>query len=133
LLRAQEKIKRRPAKWDEQIERLILQIEDLNDQMAAFGMPEESRADARELRAKYAPPEEEEGDPEDKRKDDDGIETLDEKCEEGGEGGENEKGEEGEKGEEEDAVEGSDAKADESTLGGADGLAEAADGEDNPQ
>jgi hypothetical protein len=56
-LRAREKMRRRPAKWEEQIERLILQLEELNDQMVAFGMPEDQLADVQELRTKYLPKE----------------------------------------------------------------------------
>jgi hypothetical protein len=58
LLRAQEKTRRRPVKWAEQIDRLILEIEDLNDQMEAFGMPSEALANIEELRAKYGTSEE---------------------------------------------------------------------------
>jgi hypothetical protein len=57
-LRAREKTRRRPAKWEDQIDRLLLQLEELNDQMAAFGMPEDQLADVQELRAKYLPREE---------------------------------------------------------------------------
>jgi hypothetical protein len=60
LTRADEKTKRKPGKWRDQIARLLLEIEELNARTIDLGMPEENIVDVAALRAKFQPGEEEE-------------------------------------------------------------------------
>jgi hypothetical protein len=68
--RADEKSKRKPAKWREQIDRLLLEIEDLNERMNDLAMPEEQLVDIDALRTRFQPSEEEEQDDGGEKRDD---------------------------------------------------------------
>jgi hypothetical protein len=60
LTRADEKAKHKPGKWREQINRLLLEIEDLNERTIELPMPEEYIIDVNALRAGPKPSEEKE-------------------------------------------------------------------------
>jgi hypothetical protein len=62
LTRADEKTKRKPGKWREQIDRLLLEIDDLNERMTDLAMPDEQLVDVARLRARFQPADEEQDD-----------------------------------------------------------------------
>lgn len=64
LTRVNEKSKRRPGKWSAEIDRILTQIEDLNQRMSELGMSEDQMADIESLREKYMDNGEEEPSPE---------------------------------------------------------------------
>jgi chromosome segregation ATPase len=70
LTRADEKAKRKPGKWREQIDRLLLEIEDLNERMTDLAMPEDQLVDVDALRARFRLGDEEEQDKGGQKKDD---------------------------------------------------------------
>jgi hypothetical protein len=53
LERCHEKAARRPQKWNHQIERLLLELEDLNRVMTDLEMEEDQKADIDGLRSHY--------------------------------------------------------------------------------
>lgn len=53
LTRTTEKEKRRPGKWNNEIDRILIQIEDLNQRMSELGMNEDQMVDIEALREKY--------------------------------------------------------------------------------
>jgi hypothetical protein len=74
LWRADENGARKPGKWGGEVDRLLEELEALNNRMADLGMREEDFADIAALRAEYHPPRQD-GDGTKEEKQDQGQET----------------------------------------------------------
>jgi hypothetical protein len=53
--RAEERANRRPGKWNAEIDRLLVQLEQLNERMTELEMPEEKKVDIEEVRSRFRP------------------------------------------------------------------------------
>jgi hypothetical protein len=59
--RSYERARRRPGKWNAEIDRLLVQLEKLNERMTELEMPEDRKVDMEEMRSRFRPGEKQSG------------------------------------------------------------------------